>query len=82
MSASSWPNWMQRCCLGQKVSGLCGTLGVGLVFLSLDVVFLSFSLPVLAGDGVETEETVEDMETPSLVIPEDFGSREEMVSEP
>ncbi|KAH0615563.1 hypothetical protein JD844_005004, partial [Phrynosoma platyrhinos] len=37
-------------------------------------------LPRVQGDGVETEETVEDQKTPSLSIPEDFESKEEMVA--
>ncbi|XP_063000641.1 golgin subfamily A member 2 isoform X2 [Elgaria multicarinata webbii] len=37
-------------------------------------------LPRAQGDGVETEEAVEDPKTLPLTIPEDFGSREEMVA--
>ncbi|XP_053138371.1 golgin subfamily A member 2 isoform X2 [Hemicordylus capensis] len=37
-------------------------------------------LPRAEGDGVETEEMVEDTRTPSPMIPEDFESREEMVA--
>ncbi|XP_061460008.1 golgin subfamily A member 2 isoform X3 [Rhineura floridana] len=37
-------------------------------------------LPRAQGDGVETEETVEDLKTPLVAIPENFESREEMVA--
>ncbi|CAI5794441.1 golgin subfamily A member 2 isoform X4 [Podarcis lilfordi] len=37
-------------------------------------------LPRAQGDGVETEETVEELKTPALTIPDNFESREEMVA--
>ncbi|XP_020649008.3 golgin subfamily A member 2 isoform X1 [Pogona vitticeps] len=37
-------------------------------------------LPRAQGDGVETEERVEGLKMPSLTIPEDFESKEEMVA--
>nr|XP_034989244.1 golgin subfamily A member 2 isoform X2 [Zootoca vivipara] len=37
-------------------------------------------LPRVQGDGVETEETVEELKTPALTIPDNFESREEMVA--
>uniref|UniRef100_H9GCJ2 Golgin subfamily A conserved domain-containing protein n=1 Tax=Anolis carolinensis TaxID=28377 RepID=H9GCJ2_ANOCA len=37
-------------------------------------------LPRAQGDGVETEEAMEDQNTPPLNIPEDFDSKEEMVA--
>ncbi|XP_066466700.1 golgin subfamily A member 2 [Tiliqua scincoides] len=49
---------------------------VGQLMAELDAKVLTRA----AGDGVETEELVEDTESPPLAIPEDFESREEMVA--
>nr|XP_060613151.1 golgin subfamily A member 2 isoform X1 [Anolis sagrei ordinatus] len=38
------------------------------------------ALPRVQGDGVETEEAMEDQNTPPLTIPDDFDSKEEMVA--